>query len=181
MARKPKKKKPPALKPLSRGQKLTLWGVLLLALPLAYPSLVVLGLSLLPSFVGWKLDRKRDRYLGGSIAVLNFTAALPGVFDVMQRGHDAQALAAVLAQPLTWLLPYGAAALAGLIYIAMPSFVIPYYFGHSGRRLVKLEERRQELLTAWGEEIDPGEITVSIDDGEHEEDAPAEEGEQAAA
>ena len=76
MARRPnrRKKKPTGLKPLTRGQVVTLWSVLLLASPLAYPSLICLGLALLPSFIAWKLESGGDRYLGGSIAVMNFPA-----------------------------------------------------------------------------------------------------------
>ncbi len=172
MARRPnrRKKKPTGLKPLTRGQVVTLWSVLLLASPLAYPSLICLGLALLPSFIAWKLESGGDRYLGGSIAVMNVPAALPVVFDVLRRGHDSAALVAVLSEPVSWLLPYGAAALAAMIYVAMPSFVIPFYFGRSGRRVTELEERRTELLEAWGDEIDPGEISVKFDD-EDDEDA----------
>ena len=126
------------------------------ALPLLgilFPTCVVMGISMLPTFSAYLFDRSRDKYLALSVGMLNFCGSLPAVAELWARGHSLPSALETLGLPTTWLFGYGAAAIGWLIHMGMPPIISGYYAHASQTRLRDLLIKQKELVEVWGEEV----------------------------
>jgi hypothetical protein len=128
---------------------LSLLGAALVALPLcliAVPGMV-------PTAAAFLIDRRQPRYLGYAVAVMNFSGVLPFLLIVAKSGMTLTGAAQKLADPLTWLIMYGAAAGGWLIYSAMIPLAKICVETQAGQRRRQLESAAKALRQEWGEDV----------------------------
>lgn len=162
------------------------------ALPLLgilFPTCVVIGAGMLPTFAAYLFDRSRDKYLALTVGMLNFCGSLPAVADLWARGHSLSSAVQTLGEPMTWLFAYGGAMIGWLIHLGMPPIVSGYYAHASETRLRDLLIKQKELTEIWGEDVraqaeanaESGQGTNPGDDpASSPADRPVPEGERAA-
>lgn len=128
----------------------------LLALPIMavlLPTCLVLGACMLPTALAFLFDRYRERYLVLSVAMLNFCGALPAVADLWARGQSLSGAVETLADPLSWLMAYGAGGVGWLLHAGMPPIVSVYNEQLTKTRVRQLALQQKSLVETWGEEV----------------------------
>lgn len=144
------------------------------ALPLLgilFPTCMVLGAGMAPTFAAYLFDRSREKYQALAVGMLNFCGCLPAVAELWARGHSLQSALETLGSPMTWLFAFGAAAIGCLIHVGMPPIVAAYYAHASESRLRDLLIKQKELIEVWGEEVQ-AQAKAAAESGE---DTPSEE------
>ena len=140
-------------KSLSPSAKAVLAVSALPLLGILFPTCVVMGVAMLPTFSAYLFDRSRDKFLALTVGMLNFCGSLPAVAELWARGHSLPSAVQTLGEPMTWLLAYGAAGIGWLIHLGMPPIVSSYYAHASETRLRDLRIKQKELAEIWGEEV----------------------------
>lgn len=137
----------------------------LVVLPVAgllLPTTVLLVLYMAPTLVAYMIDRTPEKYLALTVGLLNFSGTLPAIFTLWSRGQAYDAAMGIAADPVTWLMAYGAAALGWGINLSLPSVLGGVYAATAAAKMEMLRRRQAALVKAWGEEVakdSPGEST----------------------
>lgn len=155
MARKPIKRRAPG-GTIHMG----LWwivGILVLsgAATVALPSVILLVLGLLPSWIAFVVDRNVGKVAGKCVLAMNLVGVAPYLLNQWAVGGAGQADAAfaALSDPYSWAVMYGAASLGWLLYFGVPHVVALVVEMRATQRKEKLARLREELIGEWGEEI----------------------------
>ena len=128
----------------------------LLALPLAalvLPSLMILAIGLVPTFVAFIADRSRERYLTITVGLPNACGCLPALANLWVMGQSFSNAQIVLSDPVGWAVAFGAAALGWLIYMSTPPVAAVYYASSARIREQTLKRLQASLIETWGEEV----------------------------
>lgn len=139
-------------RPAGRGRA----SLALLLLPVALlllPTTLVLLIGLLPALAARLVDRTPGRALTATVAMPNVCGALPGLAELWSRGHSLAQAQAVLADPVLWLLAYGAAGLGWAIFLLLPGLLRSYYALTTEGRIQALRRRQERLREGWGPEV----------------------------
>ncbi len=143
----------------ARGGRPIMTGILLLpAIAVLFPSCIVLLAGMVPSIVAYMVDRTGGKYLAITVALLNFCGTLPGLTRLWQEGQAYDAGMRIAADPLHWLVSYGAAAGGWVIYLSVPPILSVYYSSISNNRIDALKRKQAQLIETWGPEVVPGSL-----------------------
>ncbi len=147
VADQPKKKK--------GGRKmLFVWALAALPLTLVlWPTCIVMGASLVPTLGTYFVDTRQGRHLTICIGLMNAVGAIPALGALWDQGQTYQAAVDLLADGLTWLTPYAAAAGGYLIYFITDSTFSTYYRITSGERIRSLQRQQKKLIEEWGPDV----------------------------
>ncbi len=141
---------------LSKGQKIFLLVSLLPLAALTLPTLIVVGLGLLPTVSAAIFERGSRKSLAATVGMLNLTGCLPLVVDLWSHGQSFAAIRLVLGDTMPWMIAYGAAGLGWLLYYATPPFIATYLAVVSETRVRVFRLSQRKLAELWGEEIAEG-------------------------
>jgi hypothetical protein len=134
-------------------------GALLLLLLLAPAGLMMMPTSVLilaglaPTFVAYFIDRDPEKSAALTVGAMNLCGIAPFVVRLWQRGHEMAVTLRMLADPGTWLIMFGAAAIGWLLYFFIPQIVAAVMSLRSQAKIKELEERRSMLVADWGAEV----------------------------
>ncbi|HYG85731.1 MAG TPA: hypothetical protein VD978_05700 [Azospirillum sp.] len=147
-------RRPPARAP--KRKKKSPWAFLLLMLPAALvvlPTSIVFGLGMIPTMVAYAVDRDPDKSAPITVGGLNLCGCLPYAIDLWKHGHTISAALKVFADPVAWLVMYGAAAVGWAFYYGVPPAVANAELLRSERRVETLRQRKVALVQEWGPEV----------------------------
>ncbi|MBL6933835.1 MAG: hypothetical protein ISR48_00315 [Alphaproteobacteria bacterium] len=134
--------------------KLVGFFVVIAAAVVALPTIILLGLGLIPTFVAFKIDPyRRLRYATRCVGSMNLTAAMPYVLQLWGGRNDVDAAFAILGDPMSWMVMFGGAAVGWGFYLGLPSVVQIFLTMQAEQRVIFLTERQQKLVEEWGEVI----------------------------
>ncbi len=134
-------------------------GILLLPVVVVlFPTCVVLLAGMAPSIVAYVVDRTGGKFLAVTVALLNFCGILPGLTRLWQEGQALNVGMRIAADPLHWLVSYGAAAGGWLIYLSVPPILFVYYSSISTNRINVFRRKQAQLIETWGSEVVPGNL-----------------------
>jgi len=190
MAKAAAKSKAPAGKVKAKGKKgkgakaggAPLW-MKILALILLFPfAAVLLPTTLLffvmmaPTWVAYITDRSREKQLAITVGMLNFTGTLPAIIELWTRGQNHQTAMNMIGDVFVWVVAYGAAFAAWLIFAFMPTVVGSYYRMTTDSRIKGLVKQQKALIAEWGHAVAEGigQTVPTEDDAEDEENTAAE-------
>lgn len=148
----------PAGKPAKSGRRATLafWALGLgtgVALGVALPTGILLLIGLLPAAVSFMSDPHPDKTTARPVLCLNLAGLLPALKTLWLGGHDMRALAAILGDPMTLLLAYGAAAFGFALARTIPYAVLLTLEAKAAATMKLLEQRQEQLRADWGDEV----------------------------
>ena len=118
----------------------------------ALPFCFILVPGLVPTLVAVLVDRGRPRYLGFTVGAMNCAGVLPFLLVLGNGSVTIAAAAALLAQPFTWVVAYGAAAAGWVLSAATPAlarFCLELQAAQRGRAIDALA---RAICTEWGAE-----------------------------
>lgn len=146
----------------SSGGRSIVTGILLLpVIAVLFPSCLVLFAGMLPSIVAYFVDRADGKYLAITVSLMNFCGNLPGLTRLWQEGQSLEAGMRLAADPLHWLVSYGAAGGGWIIYLTVPPIMSVYYSSISVKRIDDLKRKQAQLIDTWGSEVVPGDFAES--------------------
>jgi len=129
----------------------------LIAVPIGLmivPTMVVLGVALVPTGVAFLLERKKGYYGGLTVGAMNLAGTAPFLADLWFDGHNMQAALGIITNVFAWMSFYGAALFGWAIYSTTPSVVGTFMAMTAGRRITTMRELQKELVQKWGPDVE---------------------------
>lgn len=117
------------------------------------PTSVLLLAGLAPTFVAYLIDRDPEKSAAFTVGAMNLCGVAPYIVRLWQRGHEMSVTLRMLADPGTWLVMFGAAAIGWLMYFFIPQIVAAVMSLRSQSKIKELEERRGLLIADWGTDV----------------------------
>jgi len=136
----------------SLGLKTGLAIVGLAALTVA-PLFLVLIPGMMPTLVTLFVDRQRPRHLSYTVGVMNFAGVLPILLTLVTGHLTMTAAGLALANPVTWMVMYGAAAAGWLICGATPPLARLCLELQASQRRRALEALSKAIRREWGDDV----------------------------
>ena len=139
---------------------------------LIVPTMIVLGVALVPTGVAFLLERRKGFYGGLTVGAMNLAGAAPFLADLWFDGHTIEAALGVITNVFAWMSFYGAAMFGWAIYSMTPSIVGTFMAMTAGRRITTMREQQKELGQKWGPDVEsvyepdkkPGDIETGLPD-----------------
>ncbi|MBP2233017.1 hypothetical protein [Azospirillum agricola] len=144
MARKRKKKK---------GGMLTLILLIIPAGLIVLPTSILFGIGMIPTIVAYVVDRDPDKSAPITVGGLNFCGCMPFAIELWKHQHTIGAAAKIFADPLAWLVMYGAAAVGWGLYYGIPPLVAGLEITRAEKRVEVLKGKKVALVQEWGPDV----------------------------
>ncbi len=142
--KKPKKKS---------GKKFILLMIVVGALvPVIAPTLVVC-LGLLPTLVALFFDTDEEKSAVATVGFLNVAGVVPFLIDLWSRDQTMEASIAIVRQPVTWLVMFGAAGIGQLMLYTIPPAMSMLTVARLEARIRTLHEGLEQLKAIWGPDV----------------------------
>ncbi|MCR9072632.1 MAG: hypothetical protein NXI18_13015 [Alphaproteobacteria bacterium] len=129
------------------------------------PSMMLLVVGMTPTLAAMLTDRRPEKYATLCVGCMNFTGVLPYMIELWTQDHSYDHAFTIIANPFTWLVMFGAAAIGWAIYFVAPGIVGMFIAMRADQRVQRLRRRQRDLVEEWG----PGVA------GSNEADKPASE------
>ncbi|MGE4061749.1 MAG: hypothetical protein AB7E79_00115 [Rhodospirillaceae bacterium] len=129
----------------------------LIAVPiglLIVPTMIVLGVALVPTGVAFLLERKRGFYGGLTVGAMNLAGAAPFLADLWFDGHNIAHAVDIITNVFAWMSFYGAAVFGWAIYSTTPSVVGTFMAMTAGRRIAAMRDQQKDLVQKWGPDVE---------------------------
>ena len=114
------------------------------------PTVLILGIGMLPTAAALLTDRRKEKYATLCVGCMNFMGVLPFMIKLWTEDHSYDHAFTVIADPFTWLVMYGAAALGWSIYFVAPGIVGMFIAVRTEQRIQRLKKRQRDLIEEWG-------------------------------
>ncbi|MHC8509994.1 MAG: hypothetical protein ACYYKD_11510 [Rhodospirillales bacterium] len=148
----------PEKQPLIDGK---MWAIIavfavVMLLVFAAPTLIVLGVGMLPAIVAGVVDKSDERYAVYSVLSLNFCGVFPFIFGMWLDEHTFIAALETVTSPYAMAVMYAAAALGWLLYLSVPPVIAQFLSVLAQRRVNSLRDKQREMMEEWGIETAGG-------------------------
>jgi hypothetical protein len=124
-----------------------------------YATTILLFVGMLPTIVSRFVDKTPEKTKSLTIGFMNFAGCFPFWLKMVQRGHDLQAVADVVFQPLTIVIIYASALVGYLIEWGVVGFVATIMVQKGKHRLTEIVKIQEAMVKKWGPEV-TGEIPL---------------------
>lgn len=114
------------------------------------PTILILGIGMLPTVGAMISDRRKEKYATLCVGAMNFTGVLPFMIRLWTEDHSYERAFQMIADPFTWLVMYGAAAIGWAIYFVAPGIVGMFIGMRTEQRIQRLRRRQRDLVEEWG-------------------------------
>jgi hypothetical protein len=151
-------------KPKRRVSRAGLVVLALFSIPAALlflPTTLLLAIGMVPTLVALVVDRDPEKYAAITVGPINFCGVLPSAISLWQAGHEMSQAVALLAEPLNWLIMYGAAAAGWMIYFTLPPAVAAFLAHRNESEIKSLTEHQEKLVEEWGPEVAQSAVNLS--------------------
>lgn len=138
--------------PLPLSVKFAIFSVMVAA-AVFFPSTVVFGACMLPTFVAAFVDREPQRTMWITIGGPNLAGTVPAWFDLWSTGHNIDNALSVLGSPMTLFTAMGGAGVGWVIYQNVTPFVAAIMMRKNEKRLKDIDKRQRDLMKRWGDDI----------------------------
>ncbi|MDI9349557.1 MAG: hypothetical protein QM537_06110 [Candidatus Symbiobacter sp.] len=136
------------------------WLILLPVAFFALPTLLLVGLAMLPTLAAYLSDQRREKYATLCVGGFNFAATVPYIMRLWSHGVGVSGLHVILSNIWMWLVIYLVAALGWLVYWAVPGLIVQVSKWHNQRALLAMQLRQEELLKDWGNALIDNDLSI---------------------
>lgn len=150
------KKKKTSAKTESKGMSVqgrVLFIVFTLTAIVVHATTILLVIGMLPTIVSRFADRTADKTKVLTVGFMNFAGCFPFWLQMVQRGHDLDAVKNVVFQPLTIVIIYASAVVGYLIEWGVVGFVANIMVQRGKHRLTDIVKAQDALVKKWGQEV----------------------------
>ncbi len=118
-----------------------------------WPTAVVLAVGMLPAAAAYVFDQDSKRATTMTVALMNASGTLPFIIELWTKGQTLDHAMALVREPVTWLVMYGAAGIGWLICFIVPHAVQLVLAQRTRMQITDIENRQAELRQVWGEDV----------------------------
>jgi hypothetical protein len=130
--------------------------VILWLVSISYYAFAFFALGMLPSIVSIIIDRGTGRFASKTVTACNFVGIMPYLFDIGMTYERSLASKQLMAQPMTWLVIYGASGVGWMLIWILPQITLVVFSMRADLKKSRLQEDQFKLLDEWGEEVKTG-------------------------
>lgn len=124
-----------------------------LSAPFFMPTLTLLLVGLLPTFVALITDNDPQKSSTSAIGAMNFSGLTPFLIDLWVKGQTMENAFSILRNTSNWLIILGAAAIGQLIVFAVPQMMASLTLARAEGRLKLLKQNLELLKASWGPDV----------------------------
>ena len=128
---------------------LILVGLLVFTLP----TVLVLITGMVPSFIAYATDRRREKYKTLSVGCMNLLGVLPLLTMLWTKDHSFDMAFSLFVDPFNWLTVLGCAATGWTIFLIAPSVVAMFLSARIELSVDRLKRRQNKLIEEWGDGV----------------------------
>jgi hypothetical protein len=134
------------------------WGTVIffslaLGMVFAMPTVLLIGMGLLPTFAALLVDVHPRKFAAWSVGLLNGSGLLPYLGKLWAGGNTLDGAVAVLSDLLAWLVIYSAAGVGWLIYMGMPALGALVMEVRARQGIRRLKSEKEALIAEWGDQV----------------------------
>lgn len=144
-------------RPMTASQRLAqvlFFGVFILGMLFALPTMLVLTVGLLPTLVAFVVDLHPRKYATRAVGFLNIAGTLPFLISLWTGPHSLMEAMKILTDVVAWLVIYASAAFGWVLHLWMPTVAGFILQANAVRRLRRLESDQKRLVAQWGKGIE---------------------------
>jgi hypothetical protein len=153
MAKAPAKKKEEAKKKSGKSGVVGIMILLGCATPFIVPTVMLLVIGLIPTYVELAIDNDRQKSGAVSVGAMNFAGIVPFIIDLWSKGQTMQDALQIMASANTWLVILGAAGIGKLIVHTIPQALATLTLTHAESRVKSLRKNLDMLKDSWGPDV----------------------------
>ena len=117
------------------------------------PTVLVLITGMVPSFIAYATDRRREKYKTLSVGCMNLLGVLPLLAMLWTKDHSFDMAFNLFVDPFNWLIVLGAAATGWTIFLIAPSVVAMFLSARIALSVDRLKRRQYKLIEEWGDGV----------------------------
>ncbi|MDH5748581.1 MAG: hypothetical protein OEY85_04645 [Rhodospirillales bacterium] len=138
-----------------RGSMGTFWFLVtaLLLITVALPSIIIVGVGMLPSIVAYIVDNSKEKYAALSVSSMNFCGVFPALYNIWTGSHSFDGAISTLSDPFTLMIMYSAAGFGWLFFMSIPTIVSTFLTVMAQHRISHLRGIQKHIIAEWGEEV----------------------------
>jgi len=136
-----------------KGGMLTLILLIIPAGLIVLPTSILFGIGMIPTIVAYVVDRDPEKSAPITVGGLNFCGCMPFAIELWKHQHTIGAAAKIFADPLAWLVMYGAAAVGWGLYYGIPPLVAGMEVSRAEKRVEVLKGKKVALVQEWGPDV----------------------------
>ena len=129
------------------------------------PTVMVLTVGMIPTFIAYATDRRKEKYKTVSVGSLNFVGVLPLLVTLWTKDHSFDMGFSVLSDPFNWLMVLGSSSAGWTIYLIAPSIVSIFLQARIELSVERLKKRQVRLVEEWGDGVSGDRKTNQKSDG----------------
>ena len=129
------------------------------------PTVMVLTVGMIPTFIAYATDRRKEKYKTVSVGSLNFVGVLPLLVTLWTKDHSFGMGFSVLSDPFNWLMVLGSSSAGWTIYFIAPSIVSIFLQARIELSVERLKKRQIRLVEEWGDGVSGDRKTNQKNDG----------------
>lgn len=118
----------------------------------ALPTFLIIIFGLAPTWAAFLTDQSFGKARGFAVGTFNLAGATPFFVRLWSTSDDIDTSIAILSNPYSWLIMYGAAALSLTLIWVAPSFTTTIMEYRASVKRTRTERRQQEIIENWGED-----------------------------
>ena len=126
---------------------------------------MVLAVGMIPTFIAYATDRRKEKYITVSVGSLNFVGVLPLLVTLWTKDHSFDMGFSVLSDPFNWLMVLGSSSAGWTIYLIAPSIVSIFLQARIELSVERLKKRQVRLIEEWGDGVSGDRKTNQKNDG----------------
>jgi hypothetical protein len=117
------------------------------------PTVLVLITGMVPSFIAYATDRRREKYKTLSVGCMNLLGLLPLLTMLWTKDHSFDMAFSLFVDPFNWLVVLGSAATGWTIFLIAPSVVAMFLSARIELSVDRLKRRQNKLIEEWGDGV----------------------------
>ena len=117
------------------------------------PTVLVLITGMVPSFIAYATDRRREKYKTLSVGCMNLLGVLPLLTMLWTKDHSFDMAFSLFVDPFNWLFVLGAAGTGWTIFLIAPSVVAMFLSARIELSVDRLKRRQNKLIEEWGDGV----------------------------
>ena len=130
------------------------------------PTVMVLLVGMIPTFIAYATDRRREKYKTLSVGCLNFLGVFPLLVTLWTEDHSFDKGFSLLADPFSWLMVLGTASIGWSIFLIAPAVVAMFLSMRIELSVERLKKRQSKLIEEWGVGVSGADDKQSNQSGE---------------
>ena len=120
---------------------------------IAFPSMIVFFVGMIPTLVCYIVDLTPGRFAFRCVVAMNFAGVAPFLRILWSNGHDLTTAMGIIGDPFTWLVFYGTAGFGWGLFFSVPGIVSAVQTLNAERHVNGLRSRQNALAEEWGTAI----------------------------